>query len=321
MLPSTQHADTISLNWFKIICYLNNLLQQCFWYKNALGATASPWLLHYNELTPHAYSKSKALLSFLSQHCPPFRSCKLPSVPPLLTVSQTGHRTSSGSGSAQSSAAQLAADAHLFAAENELSVVWTSPYLSSSDVADRQNTAISESEEESTKLETEEAKISNENVEKNQNSDDIIVGYFALNQRTVRSSVPSNLASFGFECFVVKMSSERLATLHQTWAELASASKAVLMGSRSSSRPLSRSPSKQKKLEKPLQIPEELAERLELAVISLAEALGYELTREQIPKLELQSVSPVAEVLKPFSQTTVKGEACCFYKSLFNLSQ
>ena len=150
--------------------------------------------------------------------------------------------------------------------------------------------------------------------------DDVIVGYFALNQRAVRTSIPSNLSSFGFESYIIKIPSKKLFELHKIWQDLAAASKSVLMESRSSSRPLSRSPSKQKKLEKPFRIPSELVESLELAVINLAEALDLTLTRDQIPKLELQNVPTIAQVLQPFGNTTVKGEACCFFKSLFNVS-
>ena len=302
MLPSTQLADTTNLTWFKVIGYFNYLLQHCFWQKNALNtmttSTASPWLLHYSELTPSSYSKCKSLLTFLLQNCPLFKNCKLPSIPPLLSISPVGQRPSGGS----QSAAMQQADTYLSAADNELSVVWTSPYLAN----------------ESCEEETEKAKISGET---NGKSADIVVGYFALNQKAVRSSIPSNLSSFGFESYIVKISPKRLSELHVTWQDLAAASKAVLMESRSSSRPLSRSPSKQKKLEKPFRVPPELVETLELAVINLAEALGSKVTRDQIPKLELQNVSAIAQVLRPFGETTVKGEAYCFFKSLFNMSE
>ena len=314
MLPSTQHADTTGLTWFKVIGYFNHLLQHCFWQKNALSVTASPWLLHYSELTPTSYSRCKSLLMFLLQHCPPLKSCKLPSIPPLLSLSLTGQRPIGG---AQSAAVQQA-DTYLSAADSELSVIWTSPFLTT--LARKASTDESCEEEHG---ETEKAKIpveTNEKTEESKLSNDIIVGYFALNQKVVRTSIPSNLPSFGFESYIVKIQSKKLSELHTTWQDLATASKAVLVESRSSSRPLSRSPSKLKKLEKPFQVPTELVESLELAVINLAEALGSKLTREQIPKLELQNVSAIAQVLRPFGEATVKGEACCFFKSLFNLS-
>ena len=309
MLPSTRHADMTNLTWFKIIGYFNYLLQHCFWKKNALSTTASsPWLLHYNEFTPSAYSKCKSLLTFLLQNCPPFKTCRLPATPPLLSLSPAGQRPSGGS----HSAAIQQADTYLSAADNELSVIWTSPFLAP--LARKAGTNVS------CEGETEKAKISNSE-ENALSGDDIIMGYFVLNQRAVRTSIPSNLSSFGFESYIIKMPSKKLSELHTIWQDLATASKSILMESRSSSRPLSRSPSKQKKLEKPFRIPSELVESLELAVINLAEALGLVLTRDQIPKLELQNVSTIAQVLRPFGNTTVKGEACCFFKSLFNTSQ
>ena len=307
MLPSTQHADTTGLTWFKVIGYFNSLVQHCFWQKNALSVhvTTSPWLLHYSELTPSTYSKCRSLLTFLLQHCSPFKSCRLPSIPPLLSLLQTGQRQSGG---AQSAAIQQA-DSYLSAADNELSVVWISPFFTP--IARKYiNGKVHE-----------ETEIAGEKTEERVISDDIIVGYFGLNQKAVRTSIPANLASFGFESYIVKMPSKMLSELHTTWQDLAAASKAVLVESHSSSRPLSRSPSKQKKLEKPFRIPPKLLESLELAVITLAEALGSKLTREQIPKLELQNVSAIAQVLQPFGEATVKGEAYCFFKSLFNLSQ
>ena len=315
LLPSMQHADTTGLTWFKVISYFNYLLQRCFWQKNALSVTASPWLLHYSELTPSSYSKCKSLLMFLLQHCPPFKSCKLPSIPPLLSLSPAGQRPSGG---AQSAAIQQA-DAYLSAADNEMSVIWTSPFL-----VPLVRKAGTNENGEGDYGETEKATVSEEMTEKTEDdklSNDTIVGYFALNQKAVRTSMPSNLPSFGFESYIVKMPSKKLSELHTTWQGLATASKAVLVESRSSSRPLSRSPSKQKKLEKPFRVPVELVECLELAVINLAEALGSKLTREQIPKLELQNVSAIAQVLRPFGEATVKGEAYCFFRSLFNLSQ
>ena len=319
MLPSAQHADTASLTWFKVIGYFNYLLQHCFWRKNTLlNVAVSPWLLHYSELTPSSYSKCKSLLTFLLQHCPPFKSCKLPSIPPLLSLSPAiGQRPNGGT---QSAAIQQA-DVYLSAADNELSVIWTSPFLTplarkagANESCDEEHgeTGISKVSEE-TNGKTEENKFSDDNV---------VVGYFALNQKAVRTSIPSNLASFGFESYIIKIPSRKLSELHTIWQDLAAASKAVLVESRSSSRPLSRSPSKQKKLEKPFKVPPELVESLELAVINLAEALGGStLTRDQIPKLELQNVPAIPQVLRPFGQTTVKGEAYCFFKSLFNMSQ
>lgn len=37
----------------------------------------------------------------------------------------------------------------------------------------------------------------------------------------------------------------------------------------------------------------------------------------QLPKVDLSSVSQIAKVLEPFSQSTVKGDIYYFFKSLF----
>ena len=99
---------------------------------------------------------------------------------------------------------------------------------------------------------------------------------------------------------------------------MTAASNSVLVESRSSIRPISRSPSKQKRVEKPFKVPSELVESLEAAAIDLAGALGSKLTKELIPKLELQNVGVVAQVLEPFGEVTIKGEVFHFFKGLFN---
>ena len=300
MLPSTQYADTTGLTWFKIIGYFYKLLQTCFWQKAALNATRSPWMLHYGEQTPSTYSKCKALLNFLLQHCPPFKSCKLPSLPPLLSLS-AAQRQSGGSSGVQSAVVQQA-DAYLSAADNELTVLWMKPFLSL--------------RPDSRELDDLDDVVKDKEIK--EADSDSIVGYFALNQKSVRTSVPPNLSSFGFESHIVRISVRQLSELHTLWKDLATTSKIVLAESRASSRPMSRSPSKQKKIEKPSQVPAELVECLEKAVINLAEAFGSKLSKEQIPKLELQSVATVAKILEPFTHATIKGDAYCFIKSLFN---
>ena len=312
MLPSAQCVDTTNLTWFKVLVYFRKLLQSCFWQKGSLHATnscQSLWNLHYNELTPSTYSKCKALLSFLSQHCPPFRSCHLPSLPPLLALSSAGHQRPSG-GTLSASGQQI--DSYLSAADSELTVMWTKSMFTRWD-------SVSAINKEGTMDGQSCVEQGGERNEVAYSED--ISGYFVLNQKSVRTSMPPNLSSYGFESHTVRMSVKKLSELYALWQELATASKAVLVESRSCSRALSRSPSKQKKMEKPFRVPPDLVESLETAVVNLAEALGSKLTKEQIPKLELQSVAAVAQVLEPFAEVTVKGEAYQFFRGLFNPSQ
>ena len=313
MLPSAQHTDTTGLTWFKIIRYFCKLLYACFWQKNSLdviSSTCSPWMLHYSERSPSTYSKCKALLLFLSQHCPPFKSCRLPSVPPVVSLSSTAQRPSGG---AQSAAGGQQADAHLTATDNELTVVWAKPYPS---VSTPFPSALAADGKVKDQNETEKDK------EKTSKADDDdeeeIIGIFAFNQRAVRSALPPNLSSFGFESYTVRTTTGKLSRLHKVWQELTAASNSVLVESRSSTRPISRSPSKQKRMEKPFKVPSELVESLEAAAINLAGALGSKLTKEVIPKLELQNVGVVAQVLEPFGEVTIKGEVFHFFKGLFN---
>ena len=301
MLPTAQHTDTTGLTWFKIVGYFRKLLQTCFWQKSSLevsNSTHSPWLLHFSEQTPSTYAKCKALHSFLSQHCPSFKSCRVPPLPPFVSLSSTGQRPSVGS---QSAGGQ--ADAYLFAPDNELTVVWTKPFLSLTSTSISLNSDI---------------KIVDEDKKEKDVSAEDIVGLFALNQKAVRTSMPPNLPSFGFESHTVRMTVKKLSQLHAVWQELTTASRSVLVESRSSSRPMSRSPSKQKRMEKPFRVPQDLIESLETAVIDLADALGSKLNKEQIPKLELQSVGAVTKVLEPFNEVSVKGEVYHFFKCLFN---
>ena len=145
-----------------------------------------------------------------------------------------------------------------------------------------------------------------------------IIGIFAFNQRAVRSALPPNLSSFGFVSYTVRTTTGKLSRLHKVWQELTAASNSVLVESWSSTRPISRSLSKQKRMEKPFKVPSELVESLEAAAIDLAGALGSKLTKELIPKLQLQNVGVVAQVLEPFGEVTIKGEVFHFFKGLFN---
>ena len=311
MLPSAQYVNTTNITWFKLLVYYRKLLHSCFWQKDSLHTTKSrqsSWNLHYNELTPSTHSKCTALLSFLSHHCPPFKGCHLPSLPPLLTLSSAGHQHPSG-GTQPTSGQQT--DTYLLAADGELTVMWTKPIFTLWDSISAVKNGT---------MDRQSCVEDDEGRNEVGDSEDVM-GYFALNQKSVRTFLPPNLSSYGFESHTVRTSAEKLSQLYALWQELATSSKAVLVESRSSSRAMSRSPAKQKRMEKPFRVPPNLAESLETAVIDLAKVLGSRLTKEQIPKLELQNVSAVAQVLQPFGEVTVKGEAYHFFRGLFNPSQ
>ena len=315
MLPSAQHADTTGLTWFKILGYFSKLLRTCFLQKSLLNVATSSlpsWSLRYSEVTASTFSKCKALFSFLLQHCPSFKGCRLPPLSPLISLSAaSGGQRQGGGGGVQSAGGgggqQSDQFSHLNATDSELTVLWTKPFVTIKPDSLQPDSKGSEA-----------SSGACEQGDERKCDDDLTIGYFALNQKAVRTSMPPNISSFGFESHAVKMSVAKLTQLHSLWRELSTTSNTVLVESRSSSRPLSRSPSKQKKMEKPLRVPPELVEQLEAAVIDLAKAFGSTLTRDQIPKLELHGVAAIAEILKPFSTKTVKGEAYFFFRGIFN---
>ena len=96
-------------------------------------------------------------------------------------------------------------------------------------------------------------------------SSDVLHGLFALNFKAIKTHPPANIVACGAEVYCVKTSLSALSALHDSWEELAVASKAYL-DTKATSRPVSRSPSKQKKSERPVKTPPELQSKLVQAV-------------------------------------------------------
>ena len=118
LAPTAQYALTSGLTWFKVLQYLDSLLQQCFWPSSTLHGCS--WQLHYNSLSSTAYPKFKALLNFVSSYFPPFvKACKPPSIPPAITIPQQQQQQQQKSGT-------TLVESNDF----ELTVVWYRPYVS-----------------------------------------------------------------------------------------------------------------------------------------------------------------------------------------------
>ena len=159
-------------------------------------------------------------------------------------------------------------------------------------------------------------------------SSDAVVGYFAFNAKSIRTS--SHAHSQGVECHVIKTSLSALEEAALLWAELGALTTGYFDNR---TRPISRSPSKQKKSERGVKMPPEVRETSSHAVEALKTILQVSSEVKAIvnlttshtvyplqtcPPLELPIVSKVPSLLKPYTQSTVRGELYHFFKALFD---
>ena len=236
LAPSAQLANPAGVSWFRVAVYASHLLQQCFWQKSAVSSDTD-WALHYHSQTASVYAKFNAVVMFLTRHFTQFaRNSSLPP-PPSLLSSFTSCRppaTSTPGGQSVappvvSGAAGAGSEPHLTAGDTEVMVVWHRPFPTSSTHQPP--------------------------------SSDVLHGLFALNFKAIKTHPPANIVACGAEVYCVKTSLSALSALHDSWEELAVASKAYL-DTKATSRPVSRSPSKQKKSERPVKTPPELQSKL-----------------------------------------------------------
>ncbi len=208
LLPSSQTPCTSGLTFIKLAGHLRELLSQCFWQKASLGLTASNWCVHTHTLSHQVYPLVKALCVFLSTHSAHLRGLKPPTLP----------------------GARVTPEQHLTASENELTVVWTSPYPTE---------ALPEA----------------------------IVGYFALNAKPIRSgSVGSDALLQGVGCHVIKTTLTSLEEVGKMWEDLGELMNKYLDNK---TRPVSRSPTKQKKSERSVKVSQETMDTSARAVDAL----------------------------------------------------
>ena len=236
LLPSLQYRSNTAINWFKIVNYYSRLLRRCYWQKVALHLPDSDWGLHYHQATPTLYIKAKAVLAFLSVNCPNFKSCQMPPLPQL-TMLPSGGISPWASNAATS---HLHREPHLMAGEADVTIFWyrspLPPILHAADPTHKPHPPS-----------------------------DRIVGYFAMNAKSVNFPVQSEPHLLGIDTHVCHTSLSQLKELHEKWEELSKAVK-VYQEARNSLRPISRSPAKQRKAEKSLHPPEELVKSVSEAV-------------------------------------------------------
>ena len=134
---------------------------------------------------------------------------------------------------------------HVMAGDTELTVVWTNPFPLDSTGYD-------------------------------------IVGYFALNAKSIRSQSASNSSQTGgVDTHTVRTTVRELEELCRQWEELGEMASTFIEG-RSSTRPMSRSPTKQKKSEKTLKVPPEIVDGCARAVDGLKAVLGLKSTEVRL---------------------------------------
>ncbi len=213
LLPSSQTPPTTGITLIKLASQLKELLMQCFWQKASLGLTTSNWSIHTHTLSQNTYPLIKALCAFLSTYSTHLKGLKPPVLP--------GAKTSP--------------EQHLTASENELTVLWTSPYPAEA-------------------------------------LPGAVVGYFALNAKSIRSgSVSSDTLLQGVGCHVIKTTLAALEEVEAMWTELGELMTGYLDNK---TRPVSRSPSKQKKSERGVKVSQETIEASTRAVDCLKTLLG-----------------------------------------------
>lgn len=213
LLPSSQAPHTATLTLIKLASQLRELLSQCFWQKASLGLTTSNWSLHTHSLSLHMYPLIKALCVFLSTHSGHLKGLKPPTLPSV----------------------RGSPDQHLTATENELTVLWTSPYPTEA-------------------------------------LPGAVVGYFALNAKSIRSgSVGSDALMQGVACHVIKTTLTSLEEVANMWTELGELMNGYLDNK---TRPVSRSPSKQRKSERGVRVSQETIDASTHAVDRLKALLG-----------------------------------------------
>ena len=219
LLPSAQSVSpsTTQLTWFQVVSYTYSLLTGCFWpYSHTSLSTT-------HTLTGSLHTRYLAMAEFLNRHLPLFPSSLLtPSLPPsLLADSPNSHKAPPLS--------------HLRAGENEVGVVWYTP-SPNSHLHKHIVTSLSKTGDV--------VEGSHDAGGGSHDQDDIILGVFGFNHKSVRPPQPGVTPSV--EVHTVCVSSSHLAQLRETWRELAEAARSYL-DDRLSGRPISRSPSRLRK--------------------------------------------------------------------------
>ena len=223
LLPRNQVVQGVwSLTWIKVLNYFYRLLQRCLWQKTSLDVSGSDWGLHYHAATPSLYVKARAMYTFLSAHCVPFKECLFPPVP-LYVIQQASHTHKLVSQNPSS------LEQHLVAGECEVVTDWQQG----------SHTLLIHGREE-----------------------DQVVGFFAFNVRPLHVPLQVAYHTTGVEVFVIHITLSELAQLRRQWAVLAEGSHAYLQMKESSMYgPMSgRSPKRKKNAQPPEELLKQMAD-------------------------------------------------------------
>ena len=270
-LPLSRAQPSTKLTWFQVVSYAYSLLTRCFW-PHTLASSPLPTT---HTLTPSLHSRYHTLASLLQRHLPVFSStCSLPSLPPSLLpgtppattkphlyqhlrasdgeVTVVWYRPPPNSPLTQHIYSNKRASLPLKKPEAEYCVQGEGEEKSANDLGKKDGATLRETAVDYAVSKSHDLgdvtsgshDLGDVTSGSHDQEDDIILGLFGFNQRAVKPPPQSGPPlTPAVEVFAVRVSSNDLAQLRDTWRQLSGAAQ----DNQLSGRPISRSPSRQRK--------------------------------------------------------------------------